>query len=323
MKARGPEPWLDSPPPRQHTPRMARSGSVRRWLGIGLLCYLGAVACTRAAPPLATVYQVRLSPAGITHHPWLGLSPSEMERKGMEGLRGVEGIQVRKGEREPEDWLASLEVSHVRTLPQAPRDDGAVAEVGVLFTLTRDGARLRAEGLGEASFPPHDADLRGQAFRLALDRAIARGAELLVLQLGAAAKSEEELIADLSSDSPDVRDLAIRVLTERKSSAAVEHLVERLADPDRNIQLRTVGALVEIGDPAAVPALVDATSQRDPAFVIQVAYALGELGGVDAEAFLFTVSTGHPEPAVRRAAAESLEKVRALAQLHETASKTK
>lgn len=55
---------------------------------------------------------------------------------------------------------------------------------------------------------------------------------------------------------------------------------------------------------------MDATSQRDPGFVVQVAYALGELGDDDAEAFLFTASTGHPEPAVRRAATEALENLR-------------
>src|SRR5690606_42120220 len=94
------------------------------------------------------------------------------------------------------------------------------------------------------------------------------------------------------------------------SAAAVEHLIPRLEDEDRNVQLRTIGALAEIGDPAAVTALVDATSHKDPGLVIQIAYALGEIGTEEAEAFLFTASTGHPEPAVRRAATEALESLR-------------
>lgn len=301
---------------------MARRSSIRRWLSIGLLC-LGAASCTSAEAPLATISEVRLSPAGITHHPWLGLSPSELERKGLEGLRRTGKLKVRKGDRQEDGWFATLEIAHVRTLPSAPQDEGSVAEVGVLYTVTRDGARIRAEGLGEASFPPHDTELRGQAFRHSLRLAIERAAALVVLQLGAGEKSEAELIADLSSETPELRDLAIRVLTERKSGAAVEHLGARLSDSDRNIQLRTIGALVEIGDATAVPALVDATAQRDPAFVIQVIYALAELGGEDAEAFLFTASTGHPEPAVRRAAVESLDKVRKSTESQGPLSKTK
>ena len=269
-------------------------------------------ACKKGPAPLATVSVVRLSPAGITQHPWLGLGPAELEERGRQALQSTGAIAVRR-EGSPEqtsDWKAMLEITHVRTVPSETGEAGTRAEVGVLWTLQRGGERVRGDAVGHHAFVPHDPRMRAEAFRHALDLALEDAARLVALQLGAARKSDEELIADLEHEDPAVRDLAIRVLTERKSTAAVRYLIERLDDEDRNVQLRAIGALVEIGDPSAVPALVDATSQRDASFVAQVAYALGEFGDENAEAFLFTASTGHPEPAVRRAAAEALENLR-------------
>lgn len=301
---------LTPPPSRSQTRGMVKGRWSSLFAAVGLAVAL--FACKKVPPPLATVALVRLSPAGITQHPWIGLGPTELEEKGRQALTGTGSIALRKEglSGESSDWKAILEISHVRTLPSDPGEAGSRAEVGVLWTLERSGERIRSDAVGHRTFVPHDPQMRTEAFRRALEAALEEASRLLVLQLGAARKSEEELIADLNDEDPTVRDLAIRILTERKSVAAVQHLIPRLDDEDRNVQLRTIGALVEIGDPSAVPALVDATSQRDPGFVVQVAYALGELGDDDAEAFLFTASTGHPEPAVRRAATEALENLR-------------
>lgn len=285
-----------------------------RWLPwfAAALAVAALFACKKDPAPRATVSRVRLSPVGITHHPWLGFGPAELEERGRQALQATGAIALRreKGPEQPTDWKAFLEITHVRVVPPESGDAGTRAEVGVLWTLQREGERVRGDALGHHGFVPHDPQMRAEAFRRALDAALESAARLVALQLDAARKSEEELIADLEHPDPTIRDIAVRILTERKSRAAVRYLIDRLDDEDRNVQLRAIGALVEIGDPSAVPALIDATSQRDASFVVQVAYALGEFGDEDAEAFLFTASTGHPEPAVRRAATEALENLR-------------
>ncbi len=302
---------LDSPGPRSQTRAMGR-GVRPSWFALCLLALIFLPACKKTPPPLATVSRLRLSPAGITQHPWLGLSQEELLGRARASMQAGGAIVFRKEGKEgaESDWKAVLEITHVRALPSGPGEAGSRAEVGALISLERDGERFRSDAIGEHHFAPHDPQIRTEAFRRALDGALEEASRLLVLQLTSARKSEAELIADLASDDADLRDLAIRILTERKSAAAVDHLIPRLDDEDRNVQLRTIGALVEIGDPSAVPALVEATAQRDPGFVVQVAYALGEFGDEEAEAFLFTASTGHPEPAVRRAATEALENLR-------------
>lgn len=291
---------------------MGSSRSVRWGVWVGLALVI-ATSCKPSDPPLAFVSEVRIAAGGITQHPWLGLGPRELEERAERILSGTGKLrsQAQGNPEAAEVWKATLELVQVRSLPPAPNEEGARADVSLLLTLGAGAKRIRADGSGQSTFAPHDPEIRGDAFRKAFDSALEQAANLLVLQLGAQSRSDEELISDLSSEEGWARDLAIRILTERRSAAAVAPLAERLTDSDRGIQLRAVGALVEIGDPAAAAALVDATSQRDPGFVIQVVYALGELGGEDAEAFLFTASTGHPEPAVRRAATEALEQLRA------------
>lgn len=308
---RAPAPWLDVDRRRSQTRGMDRAHRPGRYLAI-VLTLAVLLSCQRSPPALATVSSLRLSPAGITQHPWLGLAPEEVEDRARERLAAGGSLAFRKGGSSPAptDWKAVLEIAHVRALPSDARGAGSRAEVGLLLRLERGEERIRADAAGEHHFAPHDPQMRTEAFRRALDAALDEALRLVVLQLRASRKTEEELIADLSSENPEVRDLAIRLLTERKSAAAVEHLIPRLEDEDRNVQLRTIGALAEIGDPAAVTALVDATSHKDPGLVIQIAYALGEIGTEEAEAFLFTASTGHPEPAVRRAATEALESLR-------------
>jgi HEAT repeat protein len=95
-------------------------------------------------------------------------------------------------------------------------------------------------------------------------------------------------------------------LAERRLPEAVAPLIERLQDPDPGIARLAVGALIAIGDRRAVPPLIELTRKRPGEFVSQVVYALGELGGEEAEGFLFTLESGHPDATVRKAAAQAL-----------------
>ncbi|HWV37150.1 MAG TPA: HEAT repeat domain-containing protein [Vulgatibacter sp.] len=239
---------------------------------------------------------------------WLGIDAPAVASRAAAALRGTGRLApIAPDAKEAEAaWTPRLEIAFVRALPPSTEGGLPAADVGVRLGLARaSGDRLRAEGRGQADLPPGDPVGRQDRFRRALDAALADASSQIAAQLQAVGLSDEELIDQLSSDDPMRRDLAMRTLADRQSAAAIPALVARLRADDRDLQLRAVGALVEIGDPAASAALVETTTQRDPAFVIQVIYALAELGGPDAEAYLFTASTGHPDPAVRAAAAEA------------------
>ena len=278
-------------------------------------------ACTRPEAPVTWVERVSVSEADVAGHPSLGLGAEELRKRATAALERTGRVRVMpQGERVPdgtEAHHAAVELSFVRALPGPPPDapdaapDSLRAEVGLELVLARSrGERLRGKGQGRRTFVPGDPDVQGAAFEGALHEALASAAAELAQQLEAAAKTDEQLLADLRAQEPRTRDFAIRALADRRSVKAVPLLVERLRDPDREVQLRAIGALVAIGDGAAVPPLVQATSQRDPSFVATVCHALGDLGGPEAEAYLFTASTGHPELAVRRAAEEALQALR-------------
>jgi hypothetical protein len=199
---------------------------------------------------------------------------------------------------------AEVESAHAGAGPQLE------AELTVALELQRASAKLRdrfrGRGSGRASYAAGDPDARAQALREALERALDQAAAGALVQLDARAKTEPALVADLTHPEVRVREAAILQLAERKSRDAVPALVERLQDPDPTIVHRAIGALIAIGDRRAVNPFIELTRKRPGEFVSQLVYALGELGGEEAEGFLFTVETGHPDEAVRKAATQAL-----------------
>jgi len=294
------------------------------WLAaLVLLVTLGA-GCKREER-LAWVDRLLVSEVELGSQPRLQLESKELAalaRKAL-GNQGRIGL-IEPGEKAPggaEPWYGRVELVYLRTLPpvMAPLGDDASqplrADVGVELSLSRGaGSRIVGEGRAQQHFLAGGPAEREAAFRKAIELALAEAAEQLALHLETATRSDEELVAELSSSDGLRREFALRVLADRKSPVAVPHLLQRLDDPDRAVQLRAVGGLVAVGDPRAVPALIDATLGRDPSFVIQLVYAIGEIGGPDAEAYLFTASTGHGEASVRRAAEEALASLRLAAE---------
>ena len=200
-----------------------------------------------------------------------------------------------------------VEVAFTRETLEDPTQSRA--EVGVVLELRRPGEvdRYQSSGLGRVSFPVNDPAERVGSFRKALRLALDEVAKSGALQLDALEKSDEALVADLSSPDPRVRDFAVGLLAERRNKAAVPALIERLKDQDREVAMKAVGALGAIGDPRAVPALIEMGQTRDPQFVMALVDVVARLGGRDADAFLFTVASGHPEEAVRKAAQQAQE----------------
>lgn len=115
-------------------------------------------------------------------------------------------------------------------------------------------------------------------------------------------RDTQELIAAIGDTRSWFRLQAISELTRRRDPSSYKALIETLSDKDEAVVLRAVGALVALGDPKAVKALTDLTHRRSPVFVRQIVYAVAAIGGPEAEAYLFTVATGHPDPMVQQAA---------------------
>lgn len=302
-----------------------------RWLVALPLALLCASACSEAGGPAKErVTRIAVNESDLGAHPSLGLGAAALGRRVEQALAKSGRFRIeRPSDRADEaaGLRVAVELTWVRALPGAPPEDPAAgaealrAEVGLDLVLSRPGGdRVRASGEGRRAFSPGDPELRGAAFADALDAALLAAATDAALSLELAATPDEPLVVLLSGSDLRRRDLAMRTLAERRSTRAVPALLERLRDPDREVQLRAVAALAQIGDRAAVAPLIEATAQKDAAFVATVCHALSDLGGVDAEAYLFTASTGHPEAAVRRSAEDALDGLREAARREARAS---
>ncbi len=301
-------------------PARSRIAALRGALLPVLLLLLTCTACKRD-DRLGFVDRLLVSEADLGSHPRLSLGPEDLAASAREALEEKGRIGLLDPGEKPaggvEPWHARVELVYLRTLPPvlAPSGDDPNlplrAEVAVELALTRGaGSRIVGEGRAQQEFLAGGPESRNDAFRKAIDKALAEAAGQLALHLETATRTDQELVAELASADGQRREFALRVLADRKSPVALPYLLERLEDSDRTAQLRAVGGLVAVGDHGAVPKLIDATLGRDPSFVIQVIYALAEIGGEEAEAYLFTASTGHPEEMVRRAAEEALHSLR-------------
>lgn len=233
---------------------------------------------------------------------------------------------------------AGFEVPAAEPARGAPRCRGAIALEEARLTLR--GARTQAEVLVRMEIDPGDgadrvADtVRGTelvapgesnagAFRRAIESSALRATHGLALALAEARKPDEEVLRDLESADPKVRDLAVGVLADRKNPAAVPGLIVRLRDPDPEIADRAVGALAQIGDPRGVGPIIELSRRREGPFVAQMVRAVGDIGGAEAEAYLETMAGGHPDPLVVEAAQAGLRDARRRRAAGKTAGGTK
>ncbi|HEY3448985.1 MAG TPA: HEAT repeat domain-containing protein [Myxococcales bacterium] len=275
----------------------------------------GALACSKPAKPKPYyIDRIQLVDTTLVDNPALPVKTAELHGLAQDAFtrsgRFVPLAATTKPR--PADLKAlrsKIEVAFTReTLEDAGKSR---AEVGVVLELRRPGEvdRYQASGLGRVSFPVAEPAERLVSFRKALNLALDEVAKSGAIQLDAQDKTDDALIADLSNPDPRLRDTSVRILAERKTRAAVPALIERLKDTDREVAMKAVGALGAIGDPKAVPALIEMGQTRDPQFVVALVGVVAQLGGQDAEAFLFTLASGHPEEAVRKAAQEAQEQL--------------
>jgi hypothetical protein len=237
-----------------------------------------------------------------------GLDAATLEAAALSALQAA-GFRAGAGER---TYRARVDVVAVRLAPPETEANGPRVEVAVEITLSPEAGHreptLRDTGSGLATV---GAGGPGQAFRLAVASAARDAAEGLALGVAAEEKPVDQVLADLASADPRVRDHAVRALAERRSTEAVPALVERLEDSDGDVVQRAVGALAQIGDPRAVVPLIDLAQRSDPEQASRVVRVIGDLGGPDAAGYLLTLESGAEDRRLRRAAREALRDLRA------------
>lgn len=283
-----------------------------RW---GALAWTAALALACSSGPGGVhVISVRAS-SGILAEPLreAGVDEAVLDGAAREALRAA-GFALGEGSR---PHRAEVKVVAVRLAPpetpgRAPRVEIAV-EIGLSPTAGPGAGGAGAREIGTA-FAPVAGGTPAEAWRAALGEASRLAAEGLALAFAAESKSPEKVIADLDSQDARVRDHAVRVLAERRSSAAVPALVARLHDDDPQVVQRAVGALAQIGDERAVGPLIELSRHGDAPQAARLARLIGDIGGTEAEGYLLTVESGHPDPRVRRAAREALGEMRARAE---------
>jgi len=278
---------------------------------LAALVWLAPAGCSRSPAPVH-VLSVRLAEGALAEP----LREAGLDRAGLESAArdalAAAGFRAGEGKRAVR---ARVDVLSVRVAPPLPGAARALrVEVTVQLELepAREGGpdAARESATSAAAIGPGGP---GPAAREAFAAAARRAAEGLAIGYAADAKPIEALLEELDSPDARVRDHAVRVLAARRSAAAVPALVERLRDDDADVVLRAVGALGEIGDPRAVEPLIEISWNSNAVFTARVARVIGDIGGVDAEGYLLTLSSGHPDPAVRRAAAAALEGLRSRA----------
>ena len=126
-------------------------------------------------------------------------------------------------------------------------------------------------------------------------------------------QSSDELIANLRDvKTPREQRLTIvETLGAREEKKATPVLVEIMKAEDRELAQYAVGALARIGAPAAVDDLIQYATGKPASMRKLVIEAMRKAGTKKAKAWLFTLSTGHPDPEVQLAAKSALTAVTA------------
>jgi hypothetical protein len=238
----------------------------------------------------------------------IGLERDDLRRIALQALGRTAGFEVPSAEPASGARRCRGEVSLVDARLSAK--GATVAEVLLRLAVSPgDDVDATSETVRAAeSVRPGEA-MQG-AFRRAIEGAATRAATVLALALAEAQKPDSTVIADLEAGDPHLRELAVGVLADRKNPAAVPALLARLQDPDPDVADRAVGALAQIGDPRAVGPIIELSRRREGPFVAQMVRVVGDIGGPEAEAYLETMSAGHPDPAVSSAAREALRDAR-------------
>jgi hypothetical protein len=235
-------------------------------------------------------------PAPITVARVLIDAPREFDDRAQEReiIRGFVQKQITHGNGRSR-WVKDTEATHL-----------------VRLTIGVNLLRVRLEPQsGTLAFEAYE-PLIGRDLVPAVKGAFSKAWEVIAIQRILATAKDDALIAALQHEDKNVVSFAATTLGERRSKVARLPMIELLKREDTppDLALKIIGALVEIGDPQAVPALIDLTKRANPPFVVQIVFAVAAIGGPEAEGFLYTLASGHPDPNVQKSAQDAISEMK-------------
>lgn len=238
----------------------------------------------------------------LATHPHLPLTGPELRTL----FRRVLAQSARFAPADPSSTLpagrARLRIVHAEVRQESDGRATVLVRVRLDFRppLADEGEQLsvRTTGTAHATLPTAASAAAAEAFMQALTA------------LDGAVRDRErpsaELVQALSSPDPERAWAALVRLAERRHPAAFAPLVAALREADEERALEALSLLVTLDDERASRTIIEVAEARGGGLFFEALAALGSVGGVDAEAYLFTVAEGHQDPRVRGRAKEAL-----------------
>ena len=265
------------------------------------LSLLALSACKRDKPLLIRKLLVDIDPA----------AQARMVRDGVRdrAMGIIDGIDELKRVDERDAGVVCRVRVHRASYGAAPPNADhpeVTGQADVVLTVDLNGKlgdeRVDYEGRGVArAFGVSNDDID---FDRLLDQALKDAFEEVRVAKRAEGEDESTLIAWL--EDPTVGDArkrrALSLLGSRKSARATDAVVAILQSDDRELAQAALMSISAIGDPSAVDAVI-AYADGKPAYIRKQAIeAVRAMGTKKGQAWLFTLSTGHPDPEVQHAA---------------------
>jgi hypothetical protein len=217
--------------------------------------------------------------------------------------------------RKSEDRDAAVLRVRLESTALLPPDQGGGASGTLSLSVEVTGGvpgeplkRYEYRGHSMASLAAERSDGRGIDFTTLVQRAFEDAASQVLAARAAQKEESAALLAWLDDPNakPEQRYQAVRILGARKETSAVPSLIALLEGSDKELSQAALGALTLIGDARAAAAVI-AYAEGKPSLVRKQAIeAIRVMGSPLGRAWLFTLSTGHPDTDVRVAAERAL-----------------
>ncbi|MFO0724658.1 MAG: hypothetical protein U1E65_12825 [Myxococcota bacterium] len=185
----------------------------------------------------------------------------------------------------------------------------AIATVD-LFPLASDPKKHeRVRHRGEASLGENMP--QKSSFEPLVERAIAAAVKDVETGVAIDEATDAEVLKAVGSSDRRTKARALDAVRDRKLSAGLDALLKILADDEEEPEMvmKAIGGLVAIKDQRAVGPLIDSARRRPTIYLGQIIFGVAEIGGKEAEAYLFTVASGHPDPDIKSSAERALDEL--------------
>jgi HEAT repeats len=277
--------------------RLTSSARGLSWVSVVALCVTLASACDLGQGPLPIrKVLIDVDPAAAA----AGVDREHVRalvKKTLDRARGVKVTEELKG------GAAVLRV-HVESYAGTTPGMGRTLSLGIEVTGAPEEGRM------DASYRGHSvASAKGEVpLETLVEQALRDALAQVISTRGAADLASKELVTWLTAESAteEQRRRAVRILGSRRERSAVPALSKILMAEDHDLAQQALVAVTNIGDPQSVPAVIAYAEGQPPLIRKQAIDAVRAMGTREGKAWLFTLSTGHPDVEIQRQAAGAL-----------------